>query len=132
MKKLIMVFVTIVLIMSCEKRDITCKCDNPSDDLAWLKELKSSFTNCSCRMAIIQATYNKQTVFYTIMNDPLCDGYFPIELRECSGTVIKTYEPPLGEIFSKEVTNRKEIYSCQSTINAGPYTLPDPANKLAD
>jgi hypothetical protein len=109
-----MILVPLVLILSCEKRDITCNCDNQPEDLAWFKELKSSFTNCSCRMSIIQATYKKQTVFYATMNDPLCDGYFPIVLLDCNGAGIKTYEPPLGEIFNREVTNRKEIYSCKT------------------
>ena len=114
MKKLVLVFVAIVLITSCEKYDNTCNCGNPLEDLAWLKEIKSSFTNCTCRMAIIQATYNKQTVFYTTMNDPLCDGYFPIVLKDCNGTSVKVYEPPLGETFGKEVTDQKELYSCKT------------------
>jgi hypothetical protein len=114
MKRLIQVFSIIVQIMSCEKFENTCKCDNPLEDLSWLKDLKSSFTNCNCRMSIIQATYNTQTVFYPIMNDPVCDGYFPVSLIDCNGNHIKTYEPPLGETFGKEVTNRKEIYTCKT------------------
>jgi hypothetical protein len=113
MKNLILIFATIVLIMSCEKHDNTCKCDNPLDDLAWLKELKSSFTNCTCRMAIIQATYNEQTVFYSTMNDPLCDGFYPINLLDCNGNSIKVYEPTLGENFGNEVTDLKELYYCK-------------------
>jgi hypothetical protein len=65
-------------------------------------------------MAIIQAIYNKQTVFYATMNDPLCDGYFPIVLQDCNGSSVKVYEPPLGETFYKEVTDRKELYSCKT------------------
>lgn len=107
-------FIALILVMSCEKEDNTCNCDNPLEDLEWLKELKSSFTNCTCRMAIFQATYNKQTVFYSVMNDPLCDGYYPVAIRDCNGDVLKVYEPSLGETFSNEVTDREEIFFCKT------------------
>ena len=114
MKKLILIFAAIVLIMSCEKHDNTCDCDDPLEDLAFLSEIKSSFTNCTCQMAIFQATYNKQTVFYATMNDPVCDGYYPIVLLDCNGNSLKVYEPPLGDTFSSEVTDRKELYTCKT------------------
>jgi hypothetical protein len=116
MKKSVLIFTALVLILSCEKFDNTCNCNNPMEDLEWLKDLKSSFTNCTCRMAIIQAKYNKQTVFYATMNDPLCNGYYPIVLHDCNGAFIKVYEPPLGETFSSEVTDRKELYFCKTEI----------------
>ena len=114
MKKLISVFAAIVLIMSCEKHDNTCGCDDPLEELAWLNELKASFTNCTCQMAIFQATYNKQTVFYAIMNDPVCNSYGLLVLFDCNGNSIKAYEPPLGDTFSNEVTDRKELYTCKT------------------
>jgi hypothetical protein len=114
MKKLFAIFVTIFLIISCEKDDNTCGCDDPMEDLAWLSELKSSFTNCSCQMAIFKATYNKQTVFYSIMNDPLCNSFGLIVISDCNGNSIKVYESPLGETFSNEVTDRKELYTCKT------------------
>jgi hypothetical protein len=114
MKKLILIFIAFILIMSCEKHDNTCDCDDPLEDLAWLNELKSSFTNCTCQMSIIQATYNKQTVFYSIMNDPECDGYDQIVLLDCNGNSIKVYEPPIGDTFNNEVTARKVLYTCKT------------------
>jgi len=109
-----MICAALVLIMSCEKSDNTCNCNDPLEDLAWLKEIKSSFTNCNCRMSIVQASYNKQTVFYATMSDPACDGYTPVILLNCNGNSIKRYEPPLGETFTREVTDRKEIYFCDT------------------
>lgn len=114
MKKLIPIFAAIALVMSCEKHDNTCGCDDPLVELAWLNELKSSFTNCSCQIAIFQAIYNKQTVFYPIMNDPFCNSYGPIVLFDCNGNSLKVYEPPLGDTFSNEVTDRKELYTCKT------------------
>jgi hypothetical protein len=104
------------MLFSCEKAENTCNCKNPIEDLAWLKELKSSFTNCTCRMAIIQATYNGKTVFYATMNDPLCDGYYPVVLRDCNGDTVKVYNPPLNDTFSNEVTDRKELYYCKTEL----------------
>jgi hypothetical protein len=113
MKKSLLIFVFFILILSCEKSDKVCNCNNPIEDLQWLKELKASFTNCSCQISIIQATYNRQTVFYPIMNDPLCDGIQQIILFDCSGNTIKTY-PAIDESFGNEVTNRKTIYICKT------------------
>jgi uncharacterized lipoprotein YajG len=114
MKKIFLVFIAVVLITGCEKNNNTCNCSNPLEDLAWLRELKSSFTNCTCRIAIMQATYDKQTVFYTIMNDPLCDGYFPVVLQDCTGAQVKVYGQPSGDEFGNEVKDRRELYSCKT------------------
>jgi hypothetical protein len=113
MKKLSFILVFLVLLLSCEKKDKTCNCDNPTEELPWLKELKASFTNCSCQISIIQATYQKQTVYYHIMNDPLCNSYQVIVLYDCTGTSIKTYTLT-DQTFGDEVTERKTIYTCKT------------------
>jgi hypothetical protein len=113
MKRLSIIFVFLVLLLSCEKNDNTCNCNDPITDLAWLKELKNSFTNCFCEMSIIQATYNNQTVFYVAMTDPLCDGIQNIELLDCKGDSIKTYEPGDQAAYN-EITNRKVLYRCKT------------------
>jgi hypothetical protein len=100
--------------MSCEKPDKVYICNTPVEDLQWLKELKASFTNCSCQMSIIQATYNGQTVFYAIMNDPVCNSINqPVNILDCSGNTIKTYDRS-DQAFGNEVTNRKSIYVCKT------------------
>ena len=113
MKKLSFIFLFLILFLSCEKKENTCNCDNPLEDLAWLKELKAGFVNCSCQVSIIQATYHKQTVFYSIMNDPLCNSYELINIIDCSGTAVKTYTLT-DQTFNDEVTGRKTIYTCKT------------------
>jgi hypothetical protein len=113
MKKASLLFIFINLIISCEKYDNTCNCENPLEDIAWLKELKNSMTNCYCERSIFQATYNKQTVFYTVMTDPVCDGVINISLADCNGNILKTYTA-LDETFTNEVTERKVLYRCKT------------------
>jgi hypothetical protein len=117
MKKSCLILVIFILILSCEKVDKVnrvCNYNDPLEDLPWLKELKDSFTNCTCQISIIQATYSKQTVFYFIMNDPLCDGYQQIIINDCSGTTLKTYTT-INQTFENEVTNQKTLYTCKTT-----------------
>jgi hypothetical protein len=114
MKKSFLIFAIFILILSCEKVDKVCNCTNPLEDLSWLKETKSSFSNCTCQISIIQATYIKQAVFYTIMNDPLCNSFQQIILFDCSGNPLKTYTTT-DEAFSSEVTNQKILYTFKTT-----------------
>lgn len=114
MKKSIAIFLFIFLLIGCEKYDNTCDCKNPLEDIGWLKDLKGSLTNCSCRVSIFQATYHNQTVFYSIMNDPLCNSFGAIILRDCNGNSITTYDPPIGESMTNEVKDPKVIYSCKT------------------
>ena len=111
MKKATLLPFIICLIISCEKSDNTCNCKEPLDELSWLRDLKNSLTNCTCEMSIIQATYNRQTVFFTSMTDPLCDGIINIGIADCSGKILKTYTA-IDEAFETEVTDRKVLYRC--------------------
>lgn len=113
MKRTSLILLILILITSCDKDDKTCGCSNPLEELPWLKELKASYTNCTCRMSIIQATYNKQTVFYPVMNDELCDGIQQIVLFDCSGDSLKIYTPT-DQTFGNEVIDRKVIYTCKT------------------
>jgi hypothetical protein len=116
MRKLTLILAAFVIIISCEKNDSPCNCNNPLEDLSWLKDLSNSFTNCYCRMAIVQAKYKKQTVFYSIMNDPVCDGNFYVALRDCNGSIIKDYDYSQYELFFNEVTDRKELFFCKTDL----------------
>jgi hypothetical protein len=115
MKKLFFILTAIVLISGCEKKDNTCNCDDPMEDLLWMKEWRDSFTNCRCRKAIFQATYkNKETVFFEMMNDPLCDGWSNVILRDCKGNTVKVYPSVLDPERFEDLTDQKEIYFCKT------------------
>jgi hypothetical protein len=114
MKKSCLVFMILLIMFSCNKSDKVCNCTNPFEDLPWLKELKTSFTNCTCQISIFQASYKNQTVFYSFSNDPLCNGSpQEIILYDCSGTNLKTY-PTINDDFGTEVTGRKVIFTCKT------------------
>ncbi len=113
MKKASLLFLIIILITGCEKYDNTCNCKNPLEDIAWLKELKNSMTNCYCETSIIQATYNKQTVFYKIITDPVCNSVINISIADCNGNILKTYTA-IDDTFTSEVTGRKVLYRCKT------------------
>ena len=113
MQKLSLIIAFMILLLSCEKNSNTCNCKDPINDLTWLKEVKDSFTNCSCEMSIVQATYNKQTVFYAAMTDPLCDGIYPIVLRDCKGEIVKSYESA-NQVLENELTDLQILYRCKT------------------
>jgi len=102
-----------VLIVSCEKPDNTCNCDKPLEDLGWLKTLKNSITDCSLETSIIQATYEKQTVFYSKITDPLYDGLDPIAIFDCKGTLIKTFNMN-DPAISTGLSEIKLLYRCKT------------------
>jgi hypothetical protein len=115
MKKITLIFLILIVVLSCEKTNKVCNCNNPLEELPWLKELAASFTDCTCRMSIIQATYNEQTVFYPVMNDELCDGIQQIILFDCSGDSLKIYTME-DQTFSNEVTDRSVIFTCKTKL----------------
>ena len=112
MKKLSLALILLLIVISCRKDNNTCGCKDPLTDLSWLSELKNSITNCTCEVSIFQATYKKETVFYTIMSDPLCNSNANIAIADCKGTILKIYTSAAGE-FSDEVSDRKLLYKCQ-------------------
>lgn len=107
--------------LSCEKE---CECANnslinacsaedPINDTQWLVDLKHSITNCSCQVSIMKGTYlGYKTVFYSIMNDPLCNGYREILLLDCYGEVIKVFED-VSE-FGEQVSHSTPLYTCKN------------------
>jgi hypothetical protein len=64
-------------------------------------------------MSVIQGTYNKQTVFYTAMTDPLCDGGGSYTIFNCKGESIKSYAVG-DQTFFNEITDRKVLYRCKT------------------
>lgn len=110
MKKLLFVsFLIIAIILSCEKDN---KAENLIDDLPWLKEIKNSLKSCTCDVSIFKGTYNNQTVYFTLMNDPVCNSVFGTSLWNEKGETIKTYGPSDQNLFASEVTNKIVLYTC--------------------
>lgn len=119
MKRTFILLITILFAASCGKDKNTNKsvCDltDPIEELSWLKEMKNTMTNCSCEMSIVQATYNNQTVFYTMMTDPLCNGVQTIILYDCEGKIVKTIANDEIPSYKAEETNMKVLYRCKTS-----------------
>jgi hypothetical protein len=110
--------ILIVLLVNCRKEEKmeanACNTDNPMENIDWLKAMKDSMTNCSCRISIVQGTYNRHPVFYIIMNDPLCNGASIPTLLDCNGKAVKKYTEADFEDFYKQVTLDTVLYSCKN------------------
>jgi hypothetical protein len=113
MKKASFLLLLIIMSVGCEKTDKICGCNNPLEDISWLKELKDSMTNCSCETSIFQATYKNEPVFYQSVTDPLCNSVFNVSIINCQGYVLKTYNSGDG-LFLSELSNKKIIYTCKA------------------
>ncbi|MDD2307548.1 MAG: hypothetical protein PHP53_22785 [Prolixibacteraceae bacterium] len=119
MKKIFILLITIFVVASCGKDENTnksvCNLTDPIEELSWLKEMKNTMTNCSCEMSIVQANYNNQTVFYTMMTDPLCNGVQTIILYDCEGKIVKTIANSEISSYKAEETNMKVLYRCKTS-----------------
>lgn len=117
MKNILTVLVSLFLIAGCSKENVQdkqiCTMADPLNELVWLKDLKNTLTNCSCEMSIIQATYKKQTVFYTAMTDMLCDGIQSYTLYNCEGKIIEVIPSDKIQSFMADVTDVKNLYRCK-------------------
>ena len=118
-KRVTLVLLVIFFVVSCGKEEntnkSTCDLTDPIEELSWLKEIKNSITNCSCEMSIIQATYDNQTVFYTLMTDPLCDGVQSIVLLDCKGKIVETFANSEISGYKEKETNMKVLYRCKTS-----------------
>jgi hypothetical protein len=116
MKKLSLIVITLLVIISCHKEtQNACDSNNPIEDVTWLKEMKASMTNCTCEMSIIQGTYKNQAVFFVALTDPLCDGIDMPALYDCNGKVIMTFTEENYRDFYDNVTRDKVLYRCKTT-----------------
>ena len=118
MKKIILIVTIGLLILSCNKSDkltkTECVLDNPIEDFAWLKAMKTNLTNCSCEISIIQGTYNNQTVFFEKLTDMLCDGVDMPTLYDCTGKVVRIFTSNDYKTFYNLVTDNKVLYRCKN------------------
>ena len=120
MKTAILTLMISVVLLSCDKdeNDIdtqnACNSDNPIEDISWIIEIKNSLTDCSCEISIIQGTYNGQTVFFTALTDPLCDGIDTPTLFDCNGNAIRTFTMDDYQDFYNNVSRDKVLYRCKT------------------
>jgi hypothetical protein len=100
--------------LSCDdSSDSDCNASYPLEELTWISDYKNSLSNCTCTVTIFEGKYLFQTVYFSLMNDPLCNSVFGTTLYNCQGKVIKSYGS--GDLikFGNEVQIGKEIYVCQ-------------------
>lgn len=111
----IIFFLTIVgFLLSCQKdKSLNNTLSDPLNELEWLKDVKESLNNCSCQISILQGTYQNQTVFFILMNDPLCNGAQNIILMNNEGNVVKEYHNDEINEYYNEVEITKTLYVCK-------------------
>ena len=116
MKRLAIIVVALLLFISCSKENDQkqiCNLADPINELPWLKEIKSSLTNCTSEVSIVQATYQSQTVFYTAITDPLFDGIQSYTLLNCEGKVVEIINADNMQNFLANISDVKNLYRCQ-------------------
>jgi len=120
MKKILIVFTIILGMLNCCKYDslakTECTSNNPIEDLAWLRAVKNSISNCSCEISIIQGTYNKRTGFFTLITDVLYQGIIIPTLYDCEGKVVRIFTSDDFLGFNDLVFTDKVLYRCKTTI----------------
>jgi len=103
------------ILAGCDKDKDTipdCNIENPLEELEWLKDVKNSLTNCSCQISIFQGKYKEKTVYYLMLNDPLCNSVFHVVLWDCNGDVVREYKPGENDLFFSEVETVNNLYTC--------------------
>jgi hypothetical protein len=120
MKKYFVFLILGIMFMGCSK-DATenetnaCNSANPIEEVGWLKDMKSSLTNCSCETSIIQGTYNNQTVFFIRVTDPVCNSVNMPTLYSCEGKVVRVFNETDYREFDDKVIPVKVLYRCKTT-----------------
>ncbi len=118
MKKLILLFAASLLLFSCddEEKEISNACTSakPLEEVEWLKDLKNSLTNCTCEVSLIKGTYDNQTVFFTALTDPICDGIDTPTLYDCEGNIVRTFTMNDYQEFYSNVTRDEVLYRCKT------------------
>jgi hypothetical protein len=114
---LLIMFTGLVLLFSCEKDKTiknSCNVKNPLNDLEWMvnaiKFVEQLKPEESQYISISMATYNGESVFYSIYCDPAVDQVVPI--RNCSGETIGYW----GEIPQEELLDQQVIWRSSNCI----------------
>ena len=116
MKNLIIILFLFTGLISCDSKEETaptCEFTDPLEDLAWLKEHKESLKDCDIQISIFQASYKNQTVFYSLITDPLANSVFGAALWNCEGEIVRTFDYNERDEFNELVTNTIVLYRCK-------------------
>jgi hypothetical protein len=110
-------FLVFALVFSCEKNPLaenTCDVKNPLKDLVWMKKdiafIEQLSPDESQYITITMATYNGETVFFSIYCDPAIEAVFPV--RDCTGKTIGYW----GEIPQEELKDQQVIWRSGNCI----------------
>lgn len=90
-----------------------CTADDPME-ISWIKDLQNTLTDCTCEISVIRGTYDGQTVFFTALTDPLCDGIDTPTLYDCNGDIVRTFTWDDYQEFYSEVTRDEVLYRCKT------------------
>jgi hypothetical protein len=114
---LLIICSVLILVFSCEKdKGIanTCNVINPVTDLEWMvndiKFIEQLSPDESQFISITMATYNGESVFFSIYCDPTIEAVFPV--RNCSGERIGYW----GEIPQEELKDQQVIWRSYNCI----------------
>ena len=114
----VFLYVIVLLIFSsCEENDgQVCGTIDPVNELEWISDLTQQVDeSCgSVSMSLFQATYGRRTVFYLQITDPLASVVFNVELYNCEGVLVTTFEGSQQDEFYEKVKQKHIIYSCAS------------------
>lgn len=112
--KLVINLALVFLLFSCKKEDINSNLQESQVDKDWLINLEKSMTNCTCQQTLFQGLYSGDTVYFVLMNDPLCNSVFGTTLYNEKGAIIKAYDYNEAQIFYDEVKIDTAIYICKN------------------
>jgi len=108
-----------IVIISCqddrEAQNTVCTDIESIEQTPWLVELKNSITNCSCEVSIIKGEYERQTVFFVALTDPLCNGINSPSLFNCEGKVVRSFTSAAEDQkeLADKVTIDTILYRCK-------------------
>jgi hypothetical protein len=116
MRSYILLFLTFLLFSCSNSENIisACNVENPLEDIAWLKQIKTNFKQSASatKKQIIQYTYNNETVFMIDVCNGCADNLTTV--YNCEGNVICEFGGIAGlntcPDFDKNSTNKIIIY----------------------
>ena len=111
----------LTFLVSCSDQDdeaidlqSACTAEDPLEP-EWMQVLIAELEcgKYSCRVSVLTTTYEGETVFYTQMTDPLCNGVNQVDLYNCVGEKIEEFTiEESGEFINNHGNEAEEIFFC--------------------